>query len=62
MTQPETVGQSTAFAQATDDYRARLDADLELAARVHRSMIPVNHRRGDLEIACDFRPMIGVGG
>ena len=45
-----------------DNYRARLEADLKIAERVHRSMIPANQRRGDLEIACDFRPMMGVGG
>ncbi len=28
-----------------DDYRARLDADLAIAERVHRSMIPTNQRR-----------------
>ena len=45
-----------------DDYRDRLQADLKIAARVHRSMIPANERQGDLEIVCDFQPMIGVGG
>jgi serine phosphatase RsbU (regulator of sigma subunit) len=43
-------------------YREEFDADLELAERVHRSLIPKNGRRGDLEIACRFQPMIGVGG
>ena len=45
-----------------DDYRRRLEADLKVAERVHRSMIPANQRRGNLEIVCEFRPMIGVGG
>ena len=40
----------------------QLATDLEVAERVHRSMIPTNQRRGDLEIVCDFTPMIGVGG
>ncbi len=43
-------------------YREEFDADLELAERVHRSMIPRNERRGDLEVACRFIPMFGVGG
>ncbi len=45
-----------------DDYRDRLQADLKIAERVHRSMIPANERRGNLEIVCDFQPMISVGG
>ena len=36
--------------------------DLKLARVVHRSMIPSSGRRGDLEIVCDFTPMIGIGG
>ena len=43
-------------------YRRRLETDLKIAERVHRSMIPRNQRRGDLEIVCDFTPMIEVGG
>ena len=43
-------------------YRRRLEIDLKIAERVHRSMIPRDERRGDLEIVCDFAPMIGVGG
>ena len=62
MAQPRTVGQSTRPGPDMDDYRARLEADLAIAERVHRSMIPANQRRGNLEIACDFRPMMGVGG
>jgi sigma-B regulation protein RsbU (phosphoserine phosphatase) len=45
-----------------EGYRRRLEADLEIAELVHRSMIPSNMRRGELEIACNFTPMIGVGG
>ena len=63
MTQPGAGGQSVTLDRpAMDDYRVRMEADLEIAQRVHRSMIPANQRRGDLEIACDFRPMMGVGG
>ncbi len=63
MTQPTTGGQSiTLDPPETNDYQAQLEADLAIAKRVHRSMIPANQRRGDLEIACDFRPMMGVGG
>jgi len=43
-------------------YRAQINGDLELAERVHRSMIPQSGRRGDLDVACSFMPMIGVGG
>ncbi len=46
----------------TRQYQEEFDADLELAERVHRSMIPRNERRGDLEVACRHLPMIGVGG
>ncbi len=45
-----------------EEYRKQLATDLEVAERVHRSMIPSNERRGDLEIVCDFTPMIEVGG
>ncbi len=63
MTQPTTGGQSVTLDRPEmDDYQARLEADLAIAKRVHRSMIPANQRRGNLEIACDFRPMMGVGG
>ena len=44
------------------DYRRRMEADLKVAERVHRSMIPANQRRGNLDIICEFIPMIGVGG
>lgn len=40
----------------------RLERDLRVAALVHRSMIPTNQRRGNVEVACDFRPSIGIGG
>ena len=43
-------------------YRAQLEADLKIAERVHRSMIPTSQRRGDLDIRCEFIPVIGVGG
>ena len=39
-----------------------LERDLHVAALVHRSMIPANHRRGNIEVVCDFRPSIGIGG
>ena len=45
-----------------DKYQRRLEADLKVAKRVHRSMIPASRREGDLEIACEFIPVIGVGG
>ena len=44
------------------DYRRRVEADLKVAERVHRSMIPADQRRGNLEIICEFTPMAGVGG
>ncbi len=63
MTQPRAVTESTTPERADkDDDRVRLEADLNIAARVHRSMIPANQRRGNLEIVCDFQPMSGVGG
>ena len=62
MTRPRTGGQPATLGTKMDDYQVRLEADLEIAGRVHRSMIPANQRRGDLEIACDFRPMMVVGG
>lgn len=40
----------------------QLARDLRVAELVHRSMIPANRRRGNLEVVCDFRPSIGVGG
>ena len=40
----------------------RLERDLQVAELVHRSMIPVNHRRGNIEVVCDFRPSMGIGG
>ncbi len=45
-----------------DKYQRRLEADLKVAERVHRSMIPASRREGDLEIACEFTPMTRVGG
>ena len=39
-----------------------LERDLRVAELVHRSMIPVNHRRGNIEVVCDFRPSMGIGG
>ena len=56
------VLQDTPSHGEADDYRRRLEADLKVAERVHRSMIPANQRQGNLEIVCEFRPMIGVGG
>ncbi len=46
----------------TEEYCLQLASDLEVAERVHRSMIPPNERRGNLETVCHFTPMIGVGG
>ena len=40
----------------------RLALDLSVAELVHRSMIPANQRRGNIEVVCDFRPSIGIGG
>ena len=63
MTQPSALIEGgTSDQPDVNDDRARLEADLAIAERVHRSMIPANQRRGDLEIACDFRPMMAVGG
>ena len=63
MTQPRPVIKPATSDRAQfDDYYDRLEADLRIAERVHRSMIPANERRGNLEIVCDFQPMIGVGG
>jgi len=63
VTQPRPVTKAaTSDRTQVDDYRDRLQADLKIAARVHRSMIPANERRGNLEIVCDFQPMTGVGG
>ena len=39
-----------------------LELDLRVAELVHRSMIPVNQRRGKIEVVCDFRPLMGIGG
>ena len=40
----------------------RRELDLRVAALVHQSMIPTNQRRGNIEVVCDFRPSIGIGG
>jgi two-component system sensor histidine kinase ChiS len=48
--------------ESADAYRLRLEADLKIAERVHRSMLPATERRGNLDIVCDFQPMSGVGG
>ena len=40
----------------------QLEEDLQIAERVHRSLIPANQRRGDLEFACEFTPASYVGG
>ena len=62
MERPRPVIEATSDRTPVDDYRHRFQTDLDIAARVHRSMIPANEQRGDLEIACDFQPMLGVGG
>ena len=50
------------FQLESGDYAEHLEADLELAERVHRSMIPRTERQGCLDVACRFTPMMGVGG
>lgn len=45
-----------------EKYRMQIEADLKLAERVHRSMIPRSERRGSLEVVCRFTPMHGIGG
>ena len=40
----------------------RREMDLRVAELVHRSMIPANQRRENIEVVCDFRPSIGIGG
>ena len=45
-----------------EKYRRQIEADLKLAERVHRSMIPRSERRGSLEVVCHFNPMQGIGG
>ena len=46
----------------SETYRVQIEADLELAERVHRSMIPRSQRRGCLEVVCRFNPMNRIGG
>lgn len=45
-----------------EEYRRRIEDDLRVAARVHRSLIPRSGRHGRLEIACRFEPTDGIGG
>lgn len=45
-----------------ETYGRQIEADLKLAERVHRSMIPRSQRRGSLEVVCRFNPMHGIGG
>jgi len=56
------VAESDSRAAGSEKYRRQIEADLKLAERVHRSMIPHNERRGSLEVACHFTPMLGIGG
>ena len=49
-------------AAESEEYRRRFEADLRVAERVHRSMIPRSERRGNLEVVCRFTPMHGIGG
>ena len=50
VTHARPVKPATSDRTEVDDYRDRLQADLEIAERVLRSMIPANERRGNLEI------------
>jgi len=43
-------------------YCEQYNADMKLAGQVHRSLIPANQRRGNLEVFCEYIPMLGVGG
>jgi len=61
MTQPSNLDQSNRPHQGNTGAEER-ERDLRVAELVHRSMIPANERRGDIEVVCDFRPSIGVGG
>jgi serine phosphatase RsbU (regulator of sigma subunit) len=45
-----------------DKYREKLDIDLMMAEQVHRSLIPVSERRGNLDVACHCSTVIGIGG
>ena len=56
------MGASNHSAGELEEYRRRMEADLKVAERVHRSMIPRTERRGRLEVVCRFTPMHGIGG
>jgi serine phosphatase RsbU (regulator of sigma subunit) len=56
------MAESDSRAAESEKYRMQIEADLKLAERVHRSMIPRSERRGSLEVACHFTPMQGIGG
>jgi sigma-B regulation protein RsbU (phosphoserine phosphatase) len=45
-----------------EEFRRRIEADLAVAAQVHRSLIPRSGRRGPLDVACHFDPTDGIGG
>jgi len=42
--------------------QAEFEYDLELAEKVHRSLIPRSHHGEDVNVAIRYRPMRGVGG
>ena len=62
MMQPDDPDDSSSPGVPSNSAEKRLEQDLRVAELVHRSMIPRDQRRGNLEIVCDFRPSIGVGG
>lgn len=62
MTRSGVEGESDIPRLTSTGAQATLARDLRVAELVHRSMIPTDHRRGQLEVVCDFRPSIGIGG
>ena len=62
MMQPDDPNESSSPGVPSNSAEKRLEQDLRVAELVHRSMIPRDQRRGNLEIVCDFRPSIGGGG
>ena len=60
--QSETTDESGMALPLGNDAQRLLERDLRVAGLVHRSMIPVNQRRGNIEVVCDFRPSLAIGG
>ena len=60
--QSEDSGESGMPIPPSTGAERRLALDLRVAELVHRSTIPANQRRGNIEVVCDFRPSIGIGG